>query len=148
MHGQLVAVLGDPAQLVDVAHVEHRVDALAVHVHGQRDDVDVAGALTVAEQRALDPIGAGHDAELGGGDAGAPVVVRMQAQDDVVAPAEVAMHPLDHVAIDVGGGHLDGGRQVDDHLVGRRRVETSITVSQIRLANGNSVPVNDSGEYS
>ena len=80
MHGQPVAVLGHAAQGVDVADVELGVDALAEQVHGQVDDVDVAGALAVAEQRALDPVGAGHHAELGGGDAAAPVVVRVQAE--------------------------------------------------------------------
>ena len=48
-------------------------------VQAQRDQVDVAGALAVAEQAALDPVGAGHDAQLGGGDGGAAVVVRVQA---------------------------------------------------------------------
>ena len=67
--GQAVAVLGHPAQGVDVADVELGVDALAEQVHGQVDDVDVAGALAVAEQRALDPVGAGHHPELGGGHA-------------------------------------------------------------------------------
>ena len=51
------------------------------------DDVDVAGALAVAEQRALDAVGAGHHAELGGGDRAAAVVVRVQRQHDAVAVA-------------------------------------------------------------
>ena len=54
-------------------------------VHGQVDDVDVAGALAVAEQRALDPVGAGHHAELGRGHRAAAVVVGVQRQDDRVA---------------------------------------------------------------
>ena len=64
--------------LVDVGDRQARVDALAEQVQRQGHDVDIAGALAVAEQRALDPLGAGHHAELGGGDAGAAVVVRMQ----------------------------------------------------------------------
>ena len=67
-HRQPVAVLGGAAQGVDVADVELGVDAVDEQVHRQRHDVDVAGALAVAEQRALDPVGAGHHAELGGGD--------------------------------------------------------------------------------
>jgi len=31
----------------------------------QIDDVDIAGALAIAEQRALDPVGTGHHPELG-----------------------------------------------------------------------------------
>ena len=60
-----------------------RVDAVGEQVHRQVDDVDVAGPLTVAEQRALDTIGAGHHPELGGGDGAAAVVVRVQRQHDV-----------------------------------------------------------------
>ena len=75
--------------------VELGVDALAEQVHGQVDDVDVAGALAVAEQRALDPVGAGHDAELGGGHRRAPVVVGVQAQAHLVAVADGAVEPLD-----------------------------------------------------
>ena len=79
-HRQAVAVLGDAAQRVDVGDVELGIDAVAEQVHRQVDDVDVAGALAVAEQRALDAVGAGHHAELGGGDTAAAVVVRVQAE--------------------------------------------------------------------
>ena len=47
----------------------------------ERHQADVAGALAVAEQASLDPVGAGLHAELGGGDRGAAVVVRVQRQD-------------------------------------------------------------------
>src|SRR6185503_18002706 len=67
-----VAVLGYAAQSVDVADVQFRVDSRREKVHRQVDDVDVAGALAVAEQGALDALGAGHDAELGRGNARAP----------------------------------------------------------------------------
>ena len=81
MHGQLVALLDDRAGLVDLREVELRVDALRQQVEGDRDDVDVARALAVPEQRSLDALGAGHQAELGGGDGGAAVVVRMDGED-------------------------------------------------------------------
>ena len=61
--------LDGAADLVDVGQVEHGVDALAEEVEGQGDQVDVAGALAVPEQAALDAVGAGHEAELGGGHA-------------------------------------------------------------------------------
>ena len=68
VHRQAVAVLGGAAQRVDVGDVELGIDALAEQVQRQRHEVDVAGALAVAEQAALDAVGAGHHAELGGGD--------------------------------------------------------------------------------
>jgi hypothetical protein len=57
---QLVAVLDGAADLVDVGEVDLGVDALGEQVHAQGDQVDVAGALAVAEQAALDPVGAGQ----------------------------------------------------------------------------------------
>ena len=78
VHGDLVAVLHRATDVVDVAHIQLRIDALAEEVHAQRDEADVAGALAVAEEAALDAVGAGHVAELGGGDGGPSVVVGVQ----------------------------------------------------------------------
>ena len=122
-HGQLVAVLDGAPDLVEVGEVDLRVDALAEEVHAERDQVDVAGAFAVAEQAPLDAVGTGEVAQLGCGDTGPPVVVRVQADDDRLAALEVADHPLDRVGVDVRGRHLDRGREVDDHLVVGRRVD-------------------------
>ena len=99
------------------------IDALGEHVERKRDDIDVAGALAVAEQRAFDAVSAGHQAHFRGGDAGASVIVRMERDQDVFAVVEVASHPLDHVCIDIGRRHFDGGGQVEDQLVVRRRLD-------------------------
>src|SRR3546814_4843653 len=80
-HRKLVAVLGDFADAADVGEVDAGVDALGEEIEAQRHQVDVAGALAVAEQGALDAVGAGHDAELGRRHAGAAVVLRMQDRE-------------------------------------------------------------------
>jgi hypothetical protein len=74
---ELVAVLDGATDLVDVGEVDHRVDALAEQVQPQRDQAYVAGALAVAEQATLDPVGARQHGQLGVGHRGAPVVVRV-----------------------------------------------------------------------
>jgi hypothetical protein len=107
---------------LDIRAIELRIDALREHVQRHRHDIDIAGALAIAEQRALDTVGAGQQRQFGGGDAGAAVIVRMQRDDQVFAIVEVAAHPLDLVGIDVRRRHLDGRRQVDDQLVVRRRL--------------------------
>ena len=99
------------------------IDALRQQVDAQRDEVDVAGALAVAEEAALDAVGAGHVAELGRRDRRAAVVVGVQREDDVLAVREVAAHPLDRVGVDVRRRHLDRRRQVDDHLAVGCRLE-------------------------
>ena len=122
-HGHAVGVLEHPAGLLDVAYVELGVDALGEQVQRDGDHVHVAGPLAVAEEGALHPVGAGHDAELGRGHRGAPVVVGMQRKHDRVPVADVAVEVLDHVAVDVGRGHLHGGGQVQDQRPFRRRAD-------------------------
>ena len=96
--------------------VDLRVDALAEEVHAQGDQVDVAGALTLAEQAALDAVRPGHDRQLGRGDGGAAVVVRVHGQADVLAAREVPGHPLEAVGVRGRRGTLHGGGQVEDDL--------------------------------
>ena len=114
VHRQAVAVFGNATQRVDVADVELGVDAKCKQVHREVHDVDVAGALTVAEQGALNAIGTSHHAKLGCGNTGAAVVVWMQADDHARAVTDVATEPLDDIAVDIGGVALDGGGQVED----------------------------------
>src|SRR6201999_2988653 len=99
-----------------------RVDALAEQVQAQGDQADVAGALAVAEQAALDPVGPGQHGQLGVGDGGAAVVVGVHGQADVVAVRQVAAHPLDLVGVHVRGGPLDRAGQVEDDLPARARL--------------------------
>jgi hypothetical protein len=122
VHGQLVAVLDRAAHLVDVGEVDTGIDALAEQVQREGDEADVAGALAVAEQAALYPVGTGLYAELGRGNRGATVVVRVQGEDDAVATGDVAVEPLDLVGVDVRRRHLHGRRQVQHDLVLRRRL--------------------------
>ena len=98
-----------------------RVDALREQVQRERDDVDVARPLAVAEERPLDPLRARHQAELGGRDGRAAVVVRMDAEDEVVARGDVPLEPLEPVGVDVRRERLDRRREVEDHPLLLRR---------------------------
>ena len=106
--------VGDSDQTAEIAQIQAGIHALRVQVEGDRDDVDVAGALAVAEQRAFDPLAAGQHAQLRGRDAGAAVVVGVQAEDDAVTALHVAEEPLDLVGVHVGSRQFDRRRQVDD----------------------------------
>src|SRR5690606_11429592 len=117
VHGQLVAVLHAAADFVDVGEIQARVDALGVQVQRQGDQVHIAGALAVAEQAPFDAVGPGHDGEFGGGHGRAPVVVGVNAEDDLVALGQMGVHPFDLVGVQVRRGGLDRGRQVQDDLV-------------------------------
>ena len=113
--------LEHPAGLLDVADVQLRVDTLGEKVQGEGDHVDIAGSLAVSEQGSLDPIGSGHDAELGRRDRGAAIVVGVKRQHDRVAVANRAVEALDEITVEIGGRHLDRGRQVEDQRPIRRR---------------------------
>ena len=110
------------ADRLQVGEIQAGRDAVAVEVQRDGDDVEIAGALAVAEERAFHAVGAGQQAEFGGGHAGAAVVVGVQRDDDGLAVFQVAAHPLDLVGMDVRRGPLDGGRQVEDHFLLRRRL--------------------------
>src|SRR5260221_9713694 len=116
VHVDAGAVLGGAPDLVDVAEVDHRVDALAVEVQPERYQVDVAGPVGVAEQAALDALRAGQHGQLRVRGRGAAVVVGVHRQRDVLAPGQVPAHPLDLVSVDVRGGPLDRAGQVEHDL--------------------------------
>jgi hypothetical protein len=117
---ELGAVFESAGDGVDVGEIEAGMTPCVYMLRASGDEVDVAGALAVAEKAAFDAVGAGHEAEFGGGDGRAAVVVRVEADDDAVAAGEVAVHPLDLVGVDVGRGDFDRGREVEDDLALRR----------------------------
>ncbi len=108
------AGLGHPRHPGDVGKIQARVDALGVEVQRQGHQIEVAAALAIAEQAALDPLRARQQCLLGTGHAGAAVVVRVDREQHMLAPRQAPVHPLDLVGEDIGGADLDGGRQVDD----------------------------------
>ena len=107
MYWKLVTIFSRFNQIIDVRESQFRVNALGKQVQPQRDDVDIAGALAIAEQRAFDPVGPGHHRHLGGGDATAAVVMGVNRQDHRVAVGEPTGHPFDLVGVDIRGRHLN-----------------------------------------
>ena len=114
VHGQAVAELRDLHDPIYVTQHESGIDALAVEVQREADDVDVAGALTVAEQRSLDAIGACHDREFCSGNGRAAVVVGVHGEHHAVAVTDLVSEPFDLVRVDVRCGHLHRCGQVQD----------------------------------
>ena len=80
VNGQLIAGFGAARCLIDVGEIQLWINALRVQVKRQGHDVDVAGALAVAEQSALDALGAGHHRQFRCGHCRAAVVMRMHAE--------------------------------------------------------------------
>ena len=112
--GQLVDGLHGAPDARHFTKVQFRVDALREQIHRHGDDVAVAGAFAVAEQRPFHPLGAGQQRQLRGCHAGAAIVVGVNADDDAIALRKVPAEPLDLIRVDIRRCHLHRGRQVDD----------------------------------
>ncbi len=96
---------------------------MRVHVQGNCHDVAVAGALAISEQAAFNAVPTGHQAQFAGGDAGAAVVMGVEADHHLVTVWDRAPEQLNLVGVDIGGGAFDRGRQVEDDRVFDRRLE-------------------------
>ena len=131
MNGKLVAILRHAHEFVDVGAIETGVHALAVEVHRQRHDIDIAGALAIAEQRAFHAVSARQKAQLGGGHGAAAVIVRVKRNQHAVALLDVAAEPLDLIRVDIWRRHFNRRRQIEDQLLLRCWL---VTVDH-RLAN-------------
>ena len=116
--------LGDPlvhvADFIDVGEVQLGVHALGVEVEGQGHHVHVAGALAIAEQGGLHPLGPGQQAQFSGSHALAPVVVGVQGDNGAVPAGQPGDKVLNFVSEVVGHTVLHGGGEVEDHLALRR----------------------------
>ena len=119
-HGHARGALVHGDQRTHVAEVQLWMDAMHVQVHGHLHDVQVAGALTIAEQGAFHTVGPCQQAQFRGGGAGATVIVRVQAYDQGIAVLDVGADPLDLIRVHVGHRDLDGVRQIENHLLLRR----------------------------
>ena len=87
-----------------------RVDTLRVEIHSHGDNVHITGAFAVTEQRTLDAIGAGKDAEFRSSHATATVIVGMQANHDLFALRQVPTKILNLIGKHVGRRHFHGRR--------------------------------------
>ena len=120
-HFQLVAVFHGLDDLIDIGEIQFWINALCVQIESDRNQAAVARTLAIAEQAAFDAVRAGHQPQFRRGDAGAPVVVCVQADYRAFAIGQVATEILDLVGIDVRRRRLDRGRQIEDDGIFRRR---------------------------
>ena len=116
-YGHLGAALVHLFDLVDVGEVQLGIYALSEHIHGQSDDIHVAGALAVAEEGGLYTVGAGQQTHLSCGHAAASVVVGMEGDDGAVTAGQLLAEVLQHIGKLVGHTVLHRGGEVKNDLV-------------------------------
>lgn len=66
MDREIIALCDDVDDMLKIAEVEIRVDALGVEVQGEVDEIDVAGTFAVSEQTALDSVATSKESKFGG----------------------------------------------------------------------------------
>ena len=113
MNGQLIAVFGGALELIQIAQVQLRVNSLAKQVHPQSHQVNVSCPFAIAKQTPFDAVGACHIAKLGSGNSCSPIVVGVQAQNDVLSVIQMPRHPLDRIGIHIRGRHFYRRRQIN-----------------------------------
>ena len=117
MDGQLVAIFRHAHEIIHIRDIELGVNALAEHVHGHGDDINIAGALTIAEQGAFDTVCTRHQAKLSCGHRTAAIIMGVEAVGDAIAIFEIAHAPFNLIGVDVGRGGLNRERQIEDQSV-------------------------------
>ena len=122
MDRQLIAGLRAAGHLIDVGEIEPRVDALRIQVKREAHQIDIAGALAIAKQRALDALRPCHDGKLRGRDRSAAIIMGMHADDLAIPPGDITAKPLDLVGINIRRRHLHRRRQIEYGLALRRRL--------------------------
>ncbi len=75
---QTIAIFGIATQCIDVGDIEFGINTIDEQVHCQRNQVDIARALTVAEQRSFNTISASHHTKLGCSNCATTVVMWVQ----------------------------------------------------------------------
>lgn len=66
MDREIVTLRDNVDDMLKIAEVEIRVDALGVEIQGEVDEIDVAGTLAVSEQTALDSVATSKKGKFGG----------------------------------------------------------------------------------
>ena len=123
MDRQLIAIFHGLNDFIDIAEIKAWVQPLRIHVQRQRDEVDIARPFPIAEQATFDPVTACQQAKFRRSDAAAPVIMRMQADDNRVTRADMFAHPFDLVRIYIGHRGFDGGWQIQDQWFGSGRFQ-------------------------
>ena len=105
------------ADLADIGKIKLRIDTVAHHIHRQRHNINVSGALSVSEKSALHAVRTGKDTELRIADAASSVIVRVNAQHHIIPVFQMLVNILDLAGKYMRHRNLYRGRNVDDRLV-------------------------------
>lgn len=84
--------------------------------HSKSNQAHISRPLSISKQTPFNSVRSRHISQLGGRNGRPAVIMRVQRQHNAVTLLQVPVHPFDRVGVDVGGGHFDGGGEVEDEL--------------------------------
>ena len=120
-HAHFRAFLINLFDIEDMRKVQLRVNVLRKHIQRHRHDIQIAGTLTVAEQRAFNAVCTSQQRQLSAGNARAAVIMRMHADNRCLAVFNMTAEIFNLVSISIRRTHLYGRGQIEDNRVFLRR---------------------------
>ena len=106
-----------------VREIKSGVDTVRIHIHSKRDNIDIARALTVSEQRSLNSVRACEQCKLRIGNTGSSVVVRVERYGYMLAVVQILTHIFYLRCVHMRHAHLDGHGKIDYDVVVLARLE-------------------------
>ena len=76
-HWQLITKLDCSLDFIDVAEINHWIDALTKQIQTKCDQIDIAGPFTISKQTTFNAISSSHVAQFRGSNCRASVIVRV-----------------------------------------------------------------------
>src|SRR5258708_5391054 len=125
------ASLSNDPDRTNVAQIQAWINTLCIHIERYGHYIHVARTLTVTEERTLNALRTGQQAQLSAGDARSAIIVRVQADDSCLAITQVPAEPFDLVCMIIRCCDVNGDRKVQDHLVLRSWLPHTVTTPPI-----------------
>ena len=122
MDRQLVAIFRRLHEAIYIGEIQLWIDTLGEEIQAKGDKINIACPLTIAEQRSLYPLGTSHHRQFRRRYPGAPIIMRMNTENDRLPPGEMPVHPFNLVSVDVRSRHLHCRRQIDNDRLFRCRL--------------------------
>ena len=102
-----------------IAEIQPRVHTLRVHIQPHVHDIQIAGALAVAEQRAFHALRPRQHRQLRSGNSGAAIVMRMHADDRTLAAGQMADKIFHLIGIGIRRAHFHRIGQIENNRMRR-----------------------------
>src|SRR5258708_37416832 len=102
------ASLSNGPDRTNVAQIQARINTLCIHIERYGHYIHLARTLPVTEERPLNALRTGQQAQLCTGDARSPIIRRVQADDSCLAITQVSAERFDLVCMIILSCNFNG----------------------------------------